>query len=201
MNRASVIACRALLGAAFVLCALPVQAQTSTENDAAALRASSCSSCHGADGNSPSDKAPRLNGQSAGYLRSRLISFRYPIKESPRAIHTMGIAGATLSDGVIAALARFYAAQSPPAPGPQANPIGAVLYKKGAKDIPACQSCHGANGEGGSAAPRLAGQHKAYLLEQLSAFTIAARIADPMNHHVWVMTDQQAQAVAAYLGN
>ena len=30
---------------------------------------------------------------------------------------------------------------------------------------------------------------------------MAARIADPMNHHVWVMKPEQADAVAAYLGN
>jgi cytochrome c553 len=59
----------------------------------------------------------------------------------------------------------------------------------------------GESGEGRGPAPRLAGQHKAYLSLQLSAFTNAARIADPMNHHVWVMTPAQAEAVAAYLGN
>lgn len=187
---------------ALLLQAAPGWAQTARDNDtAAAIRASSCSNCHGSDGNSTADKTPRLNGQLAGYIRDRLVSFRYPLREAPHTFHTMGIAGATLSDGVIVAMARFYAAQTPFAANVNPNPIGSTLYQKGGKDIPACQGCHGANGEGQGAAPRLAGQHRGYLLTQLQSFTIAARIADPMNHHVWMMTDQQAQAVAAYLGN
>ena len=48
--------------------------------------------------------------------------------------------------------------------------------------------------------PRLAGQHAEYLELQLQAFAMAARIGDPMNHHVWVMTPDQMRAVAAFLG-
>ena len=194
--------CRAAaLGTALLLCALPSWAQTVAEKEAAAVRAARCESCHGPDGNSSADKTPRLNGQSAAYIRGRLLSFRYPIREAPHAFRSMAIAGANLSDGVIAALARFYAAQPPFTTGVNPNAAGEAIYQKGAKDVPACRGCHGGAGEGSAAAPRLAGQHKAYLQTQLQAFSIAARIADPMNHHVWVMTDQQAQAVAAYLGN
>jgi cytochrome c553 len=102
---------------------------------------------------------------------------------------------------VIAALARFYAQQVPPISGPGKNAEGMRLYQKGAKDVPACLQCHGEAGQGRGAVPRLAGQHKAYLFTQLRAFSIAARIGDPMNHHVWVMTPQQAEDIAAYLGN
>lgn len=192
----------ASFGVALLLsCAAPAWAQTAAEKEAAAVRAARCDSCHGTDGNSSADETPRLNGQNAAYIRGRLLSFRYPIREAPHAFHDMVIAGTHLSDGVIAALARFYAAQPPFTADGNANAIGAAIYQKGAKDIPACQGCHGVRGEGSAAAPRLAGQHKAYLQVQLQAFSIAARIADPMNHHVWVMTDQQAQAVAAYLGH
>lgn len=34
----------------------------------------------------------------------------------------------------------------------------------------------------------------------MRAFALAGRIADPMNHHVWVMTPEQMRAVANYLG-
>lgn len=201
MKRTAPRVLRALTAAAVIaLCATPGWAQTAAEKEAAAVRASSCNTCHGADGNSADAKTPRLNGQSAAYLYGRLASFRYPIREAPHAIHIMGIAGATLSDDVIKALARFYAGQAPFAGGSKPESTGAMLYRKGARDIPACQGCHGAAGEGGTG-PRLMGQHREYLLTQLLAFTMAARIADPMNHHVWVMTEQQAQAVASYLGN
>jgi cytochrome c553 len=176
-------------------------AETDAEKAASALRRSDCQACHGETGDSPSATVPRLNGQRAGYLRSRLESFRYPIREAPRTIHIMGHLSPQLSDGVVDVLALFYAAQIPPRPRGDANKEGAAIYRNGAKDIPACRGCHGEWGEGRGAVPRLAGEHKAYLRLQLEAFGMAARIADPMNHHVWVMTPEQADAVAAYLGD
>lgn len=184
-----------------VLTASAAQAQTPAEKAAADMRQSSCRTCHGDTGDSKSDTIPRLNGQGGRYLASRLTSFRYPIKESPRAIHNMAIPAAELTGPVIAALAKFYAAQTPPPAGGKPDKLGAAIYQKGAKDIAACQSCHGATGEGSSTVPRLAGQHRGYLLLQLQAFSNAARVADPMNYHVWVMTPAQAEAVANYLGN
>jgi cytochrome c553 len=176
-------------------------AQSDAEKTATAMRQSGCQTCHGETGDSPSDTVPRLNGQRVGYLRSRLESFQYPIREAPRMIHIMGHMSSQLTDTVAVALAQFYAAQTPPKPGGDANKIGAAIYRNGAENIPACHSCHGEWGEGRGAIPRLAGEHKAYLRLQLEAFGMAARIADPMNHHVWVMKPEQADAVAAYLGN
>ena len=173
-----------------------------TQTAAQKVRTESCQSCHGPLGDSADPKVPRLNGQSASYLYDRLHSMRYPIREAPRAIHTMGGIAPDLQTQVVAALANYYAGQTPT----QSHPLGAAaaegerIYKRGAKDIPACQSCHGAGGEGGRNAPRLAGQHADYLELQLEAFAMAARISDPMNHHVWVMTPEQMHAVAAYLG-
>lgn len=190
-----------MAGAALLLsipAAAPALAQSAEK--AASLRESSCRTCHGETGDSRSETVPRLNGQNAAYLRARLQSLRSLIRESPRAIHAMGVPAAELSAPVIAALANFYAAQTPPAAELGTNKLGAAIYEKGAKDIPACRGCHGNAGEGGAQAPRLAGQHRAYLHIQLLSFSNAARIADPMNHHVWMMTPVQAEAVAAYLG-
>lgn len=192
---------RAMIAFLFVLL-VPERtlAQAEAEQTAVALRQSNCQTCHGKIGDSPSDTVPSLNGQQMDYLRSRLDSFRYPIREAPRMIHIMGHLSSQLTERVADVLARFYAAQTPPAPGGDANEQGAAIYRNGAKDIPACHTCHGEWGEGRGAVPRLVGQHKAYLRLQLQAFGMAARIADPMNHHVWVMTPEQADAVAAYLG-
>ena len=195
---------KTMMGRIFVLACLvsgPALAQTGAEDAAAKLRKSDCSSCHGETGDSPSDTVPRLNGQRVEYLRSRLQSFRYPIRESPRMIHDMGHLSSQLTNKTIAELAKFYAAQTPTPQSGDADKEGGALYRMGAKDIPACRTCHGEQGEGRGAAPRLAGQHKAYLRMQLQGFAMAARIADPMNHHVWVMTPKQREAVAAYFGN
>jgi cytochrome c553 len=176
-------------------------ADTPALEPGAGLRESTCRICHGASGNSSSDMVPRLNGQRMKYLRNRLESFAYPIRESPSMIHSMGHLSVQLTRNVATALAEFYAAQNAPSPGGDANPEGAAIYRNGARDIPACRRCHGETGEGRGAIPRLMGQHKTYLRSQLQAFSSARRIADPMTHHVWVMTPQQAEAVAAYLGN
>lgn len=179
----------------------PALAQTEAAKVAAELRDSNCKACHGETGDSPSDVLPRLNGQSAEYLRGRLESFRYPIRESPRMIHDMGHLSPQLSGKVGAELAKYYAMQTPSRQSGEANKQGAAIYRTGAKNVPACRTCHGERGEGRGAVPRLAGQHKAYLQMQLQGFGMATRIADPMNHHAWTMTSEQREAVAAYLGN
>jgi cytochrome c553 len=176
------------------------QAQTRAQAEATRLRESSCQTCHGETGDSPNQTVPRLNGQHGEYLLSRLQSFRNPLREAPRMVHEMGHLSSQLGNEVAAALAKFYAGQTPPTPDGNANRVGAALYRNGAKDIPACRGCHGEQAEGRGAAARLAGQHKAYLRLQLQAFGMAARIADPMNHHVWMMTPEQVEAMAAYLG-
>jgi cytochrome c553 len=183
------------------LCANNATAGSATSRAAAALMESSCRTCHGVSGNSPSELVPRLNGQRVKYLRNRLASFSYPIRESPNMIHRMGHLSALLTRDVANVLAEFYAAQIASSPGSSANPQGAAIYRDGARDIPACRRCHGERGEGRGAVPRLVGQHKAYLRLQLQAFSSAGRIADPMTHHVWVMTPQQSEAIADYLGN
>src|SRR6185437_11788011 len=80
------------------------QAQTRAQAEASKLRDTNCQTCHGATGDSPSQTVPRLNGQRLEYLRSRLQSFRYPIREAPRMIHEMGHLSSQLGDQVAAAL-------------------------------------------------------------------------------------------------
>ena len=173
------------------------------EVTAAQVRASSCQTCHGPRGDSADPTVPRLNGQLAPYIFARLHSMRYPIREAPRAIHNMGDIAPGLDSQVIAAIANYYAVQSPTRGHltNSASAEGERIYKRGAgKDVPACQNCHGMKGQGGAGAPRLAGQHREYLALQLQAFAMGARIGDPMNHHVWQMPSEQMQAIASYLG-
>lgn len=172
------------------------------EERAAKIRASSCQTCHGSDGNSADPTVPRLNAQLASYIFARLDSMRYPIREAPRAIHSMGGVAPGLDPKVIVAIANYYARQPPvPIQLPRGVDMeGARIYKKGSgKYVPSCQGCHGSGGQGSARAPRLAGQHSEYLVMQLKAFAAGARIGDPMNHHVWLMPPEQMQAVAIFL--
>ncbi|MEN2427292.1 c-type cytochrome [Chromobacterium vaccinii] len=130
-----------------------------------------CASCHGAEGNGPGP-APRLAGQQAGYIEQQWHAFR----QRPRADGgTHGAAMAAMKgDGDIKALAAYFAAQ-PPAPArpaggdPALLAAGRKLYAEGnlAVGTPPCFSCHGEKGEGGSAAPRLAGQLPDYLARRM----------------------------------
>lgn len=66
--------------------------------------------------------------------------------------------------------------------------------------VTACQSCHGAQGEGNAQAnfPRIAGQSQHYLARQMSAFANGARDNPVMTPIAKAMSDQQVAQVAHY---
>ena len=162
-----------------------------------------CQSCHGVSGDSTSPGTPRLNGQTGEYLAARLKSLRDPTRQSVAAIHAMWDLSNHIGDEDIQAIARYYAAQSPSAPDHRrASGLvteGKQLYEKGSGKVPACQSCHGANGEGNGAVPRLAGQHSKYLDYQLTAFSYTMRYHPAMDRNTMYLTQHQIDAITAYL--
>lgn len=192
-----------LLASCLALLVLPAMADDKDiDARAASIRQTACQTCHGPDGNSGDPKVPRLNGQLAPYIFSRLHSMRYPVREAPRAIHNMGGVAPELQTKVIAAIANYYAGQAPMAGGHAHDALaraGEKIYKNGAGPVPACQGCHGVQGQGSDKAPRLAGQHGEYLVMTMQAFAMGIRVSEPMNRHVWQMPAEQMKAVAAYL--
>jgi cytochrome c553 len=62
-------------------------------------------------------------------------------------------------------------------------------------------SCHGENGYGTDQLPRLAGQHKRYVVEQLQAFNGGTRTNDHaiMNSIASKLTEFEMQALAQYI--
>lgn len=105
---------------------------------------------------------------------------------------------------MIAKAAQYFASQ-PPTPadpkGPQAA-LGKRIFENGASNgVPACFSCHGSGGEGHGTVPRLAGQHVAYLYQELEALMLTAQTSEPMTHQAYHLNDDQMKALAAYLGN
>ena len=83
----------------------------------------------------------------------------------------------------------------------QADPRGgAVLAQQGGSGIPACVACHGARGEGQTAAgfPRLAGQPQAYLLKQLQDFSTGTRKNAQMEPIARALSAQQKRDAADY---
>ena len=165
-----------------------------------------CNACHGEGGNSKAPVFPNLAGQQPLYLAEQLKQFRTQKRadSSPQA-YMWGIS-ALLEDATIQGLAEYYAAQKPMTGKPGASKLtgqGKKIFEQGipARNLAACTSCHGENGEGASVFPRIAGQHADYLVRQLNEFgtklrphgvIMAERVAGKM-------TPEEKRAVAAYL--
>lgn len=134
---------------------------------------STCGRCHGVEDRPPLSRlVPRLHGQSAAMLRQALEAYA----AGNRFSGIMQPAAAGLSARAIESLSNYYAGLPPPrdpsrAPQPQALiEAGRQLAMQGAPGagVPACLGCHHA--EALPVYPRLAGQHAAYMANQLRAW-------------------------------
>jgi cytochrome c553 len=163
-----------------------------------------CSSCHGMDGRSVSPTFPNLAGQQSDYLVAQLQAFRDHSRADPHAHTYMWGMAARLTDPTIAGLAAFYSTQSP-APGSPSDTTemaaGQKIFEEGipSKNVPACKGCHGEKAEGQGAFPRLAGQHRSYLEEQLAAFASESRANELMHENSKNLTAREISEVAVYL--
>jgi cytochrome c553 len=168
---AAVIALASLIG-------IPVSAGADTIDTTGQAPYEQCGYCHEYDGNSRMAAFPKLAGQHAAYLGKQLRDFRTGRREG-----TMQATAELLSDADIRAVAEYFSGQVPAvaAPGGVVAPAIAALYAQGDADrgLPACAGCHGRQGEGAGTVPRLAGQHGAYLAQQLEAFAAGRRANDP----------------------
>ncbi len=161
-----------------------------------------CAACHGADGNSAIVLNPKLAGQHPEYLLKQLINF----KEGKRANAVMAGMVANLTPDDMKGLAAYFAGQKQTLAKAKSNgakSLGEKIYRGGiaATNVPACASCHGANGAGiPKQFPRLAGQHADYALAQLRSFRLGERANAPMMMTIATkMTDAEMQAVADYM--
>ncbi|TMH50668.1 MAG: cytochrome c [Betaproteobacteria bacterium] len=62
----------------------------------------------------------------------------------------------------------------------------------------ACANCHGTNGVSLQGMPNLAGQQRAYLVQQMQDFKTGKRPATIMHQLAKGYTDEQIEALAAY---
>jgi cytochrome c553 len=165
---------------------------------------SACARCHGAESERPkSNLVPVLHGQPADYLLSALKAYA----EAKRRSGIMQPFAADLRDEDMRNLAEYYAAL--PAPQTEPGVVDVNLIEAGRKlalegapgaGILPCMGCH-ANG----AAPRLVGQHAAYLAGQLRLWragqvpeTWGAALMAPIAQR---LTDEQIEALSVYFGN
>jgi len=135
-----------------------------------------CSNCHGVTGNAVSPNFPNLAAQMPEYVVAQLKGFRNHRRRDPAGFEYMWGLSRSLTDEQIEGLARYYAGQHAvhqPLEAPLSrSTAGKTIFESGiaARGVPACSSCHGAQGGGNGAYPRIAGQHADYLVKQLLVF-------------------------------
>lgn len=189
------------------LIAFPVHAQGVPQGDAARAKpiaTQSCAACHGTNGNSIDQQYPSLAGQGSRYLYEQLKAFRNGTRPSP----VMSAMVTTLSQDDMLNLAAYYSMQQPKSatpPSKTSDPEGRKIYHDGiaSKSVPACETCHGANGGGNFPEfPRLAGQQQEYVVQQLKAFRSQQRGNNPnstMRSISAHLSDTAIDAVARYI--
>ena len=172
-----------------------------------------CAGCHGTDGVSGNPHIPRLDLQAEAYMAATLQAYRLGQRQSG----IMAQAASEVPDDRLDALAAWFAAGggdagdagaagSSPAAGatePDLLARGAELAARGDRDVPACTACHGPGATRRRAdTPRLAGQYRDYLDQQLHAWRDGHRGGGPraelMSRAAAELTDDEIAALAAW---
>ena len=201
----------AVLGACLLACSIGLSAEPIGNPAQGQAAAAICAACHQADGsgmNIPGAESwPRLAGLDASYLAKQLQDFKSGQRSSP----TMQAFAQMLSDEQIPHVAAWFA--SLPAPSlPSAEAHAPALLERGRQlategdwdnYLVPCSSCHGPDNLGaGAVFPAIAGQHPAYIRDQLLNWQKGSRQNDPQQLMATVaarMSADDIQAVAAWL--
>jgi cytochrome c553 len=172
------------------------------EKRAGEIVAARCALCHGKSGEAASAVYPRLAGQHAEYIARQLGDF----KSGKRASETMKPQAENLTPEEMAALGKYFEGKKVggrKVQDAELLAVGKFIYSQGNRfsGLPACASCHGAQGHGTAQLPRLAGQHPRYVEDQLQQFSRRERTNDnAVMHSVAAkLSGLEAHAVAAYV--
>ena len=150
-----------------------------------------CKHCHGETGISKNHAIPKLAGQNPLYLSKQLQRFKFDSPQEGGAQDSdvrfnkiMQGRAQGLNDEDIGAIVAYFAGQSACAKGGGgAKPAPPPRPQSAEK----CIECHGDRGKTASPEiPKLAGQHKVYLLRQFKAFAAkqsSARTKANIRHH------------------
>lgn len=162
-----------------------------------------CAACHGTDGRGTADgSVPAIAGQHETVVLKQLVDFRNDRRWNERmqnftARHHLEDAQALIDVASFAA--------SLPRPAPLAGGIGSGdgLQRGASVYFVECEACHGPLGQGDRrrVRPRLAGQHHAYLLQQLEDIAAARRPGMDALHvsRIRGLSADERRGVADYL--
>jgi cytochrome c553 len=173
--------------------------------EAGKAKSTTCSACHGADGNSVNPMWPSIAGQHAPYIVAQLAAFKNGTRVDP----LMSGQAMALSEQDMRDLGAYYAGQQRAAKAvADASTVdkGRALYVGGDSEtgVTACLACHGPIGTGNPAAsyPALRGQYAAYTAKQLRAYASGARKTDitkVMRDIAARLTEDDIAAVSSYI--
>ncbi|MEW6445689.1 MAG: c-type cytochrome [Pseudomonadota bacterium] len=144
--------------AAAVSATAPAAATSAGDVAAGKAKYATCAACHGANGEG-GGAFPKLAGLSAADAEGKLKKYRAGEQVGAQTA-LMAPNAAGLSDAEIANLAAFIASlggAAPVAVASTAPATGSGDAAAGKAKYATCAACHGANGEGGGAFPKLAG--------------------------------------------
>ncbi len=165
-----------------------------------------CQGCHNEDGNSTEAMIPKIAGQYAQYIQKQIRNFQ----SGKRKHEIMGSVAATIVERQdLLDISAWFASQKK-MKGAQASDTqaGKKLFLEGnaVSGVYGCVNCHGADGKGlapgNSVFPVIGGQHKAYLVGQLSNFRKGDRSNDPagiMGDIAELLSPAEIEAVADYV--
>jgi len=168
-----------------------------------------CQECHGPQGqgslSEPEGKFAKLAGQYPDYVVKQIRDFRSGARKND----VMAIMARSIDDADVADIAAYFAAQERMrGDGKGGSTDARQLYAQGdaARNIVACASCHGEQGQGKSAGkeqfPVIGGQDARYLERQLTDWRAGERRNSPgavMNRVAQSLSDREIKSLAAYL--
>lgn len=161
--------------------------------ETARMKAGTCLGCHGVPSYTnvyPSYSVPKLAGQHSEYIASSLRAYRSGERSHP----TMRAQAAGLSDQDIEMISKFFASQPSMANEKDFKP--ALIDNK---NLATCAACHTDTGNSTIAAnPRLAGQHRNYLLHALKSYKNGARKNPVMIAITSALSEDDMEELAAF---
>jgi cytochrome c553 len=159
-----------------------------------------CRYCHGPTAGDGIPPIPAIDGLSEDYIAKQLTDFRSGKRSDPSAM--MSSALVLLDPPDDRTVANYFSHRQAPEPvNAGRHRDGARLYRNGRTGVPACVGCHGLPDPPANY-PRLLGQGRAYLAEQMAHFRQGTRRNDPgqlMRNIASALTPEETTALVDYL--
>lgn len=178
---------------------------------AGADKSALCQGCHGGTGNSEDATFPRLAGQFASYIAKQINDFQHGKRANNETMAGMAATVASRQDAFD--IGTYFQSQKmvdkPLAEVDKGLAAkGEIIFYNGIpqKNLYACVNCHGERGKGKgpviSDFPIIGGQHRDYVIKELTDLRAGTRANDPsgmMRNIAKNLSDDEIKELANYL--